>query len=310
MRTDNPTADVPRFVHLTTENGLSSNNIRSITEDDFGRIYLGSVRGIDRLTPETGIVKHYSVNDGLATDFVDTALRAKTGALCFGTPNGISRLVPEKEGRASVPPILLSGLRVVGVEKKLSELGERSISNLELAANENNLQIDFFGIDFKPSETLRYQYRLEGADAEWSAPTEQRTINYANFSAGSYRFVVRAINADGIHTPQPASVSFIILSPIWARWWFVAAAIVLTFLLFYLFYRWRIARLREVNQALSETAFAETALSRSREERLIELERVRSRIATDLHDDIGASLTQIAILSAVAQTQNGGGFQK
>ena len=70
------------------------------------------------------------------------------------------------------------------------------------------------------------------------------------------------------------------------------------------------ARLREVNQALSETAFAETALSRSREERLIELERVRSRIATDLHDDIGASLTQIAILSAVAQTQNGGGFQK
>ncbi len=306
IRTDDPTGDAPQFVHLTTENGLSSNNIRSITEDNYGRIYLGSVRGVDRLTPETGIIKHYSTNDGLATDFVDTAFRDKDGVLWFGTPSGISRLVPEKEGTNSVPPILLGGLRVAGVDKKLSELGEREILNLELADNENNLQIDFFGIDFKPSETLRYQYRLEGADEDWSQPTEQRTVNYANLSAGTYRFVVRAVNADGIHTPQPAVVSFKILSPIWARWWFILLSALSVAAIFILLYRYRTARLREVNAALSDAKIAEEKLSKSREERLIELEKVRTRIATDLHDDIGASLTQIAVLSEVAQQKSNG----
>lgn len=307
VRTDNPTAAVPQFNHLTTENGLSSNNVRSITEDNFGRIYLGTVRGIDRLTPETGIVKRYSVNDGLATDFVDTAFRDAAGVLWFGTPNGISRLVPEKEANASPPPILIAGLRIAGVEKKLSELGEREIPNLELAPSDNNLQIDFFGIDFRPSETLSYQFRLEGADADWSVPTEQRSVNYANLSSGTYRFVVRAVNADGIHSPQPAAVAFTILSPIWARWWFVGLAILSAAAIFYLFYRYRTARLREVNTALKKAGFAEAALSKSREERLAELERVRSRIATDLHDDIGASLTQIAVLSEVAQAQGNDG---
>jgi signal transduction histidine kinase/ligand-binding sensor domain-containing protein len=433
VRSDDSTADQPQFVHLTTENGLSSNNIRSITEDNFGRIYLGTVRGVDRLTPETGIVKRYSVNDGLATDFVDTAFRDANGVLWFGTPNGISRLVPEKEEMSSVPPILIAALRVAGVEKKLSELGERKISNLELAASENNLQIDFFGIDFKPSETLRYQYRLEGADADWSTPTEQRAVNYANLSAGEYRFVVRAVNADGIHSPQFASISFNILPPIWARWWFVALCFLFAVGVFIVVERYRAARLRELRETndeltnsearfrrlveqspvgimileadgtirsanraymdvwgknitfeqiknwdlfsdkqlaaqgvseglqsafagepyvfnplryelrrndagveipddapefvymqaiaypvknetgelrevicfledITEKHTARTALENSRLERLAELERVRSRIATDLHDDIGASLTQIAVLSEVAQT--------
>jgi signal transduction histidine kinase/ligand-binding sensor domain-containing protein len=309
-RVDDPTAAAPQFVHLTSENGLSSNNIRSITEDDFGRIYLGTVRGIDRLTPETGLVKHYSTNDGLATDFVDTAFRDRDGVLWFGTPSGISRLVPEKEGTNSVPPVLLGGLRVAGVEKKLSELGEREISGLELAPGENNLQIDFFGIDFKSSEALRYQYRLEGADADWSAPTEQRTVNYANLSAGTYRFVVRAAGASGIHAPQPAVISFKISPPVWARWWFVTLAVLSAFALFYLFYLYRTAHLRQINQALGEAKFAEEALSKSRKDRLVELEKVRARIATDLHDDIGASLTQIAVLSEVAQQKSNSNGQE
>jgi len=72
-------------------------------------------------------------------------------------------------------------------------------------------------------------------------------------------------------------------------------------------YRYRLEKLREVNSALADAKLAEENLRRAREERIVELEAVRSRIATDLHDDIGASLTQIAILSEVAQTQAGKG---
>jgi signal transduction histidine kinase len=153
---------------------------------------------------------------------------------------------------------------------------------------------------------------LEGADSSWSAPTEQRTVTYANLQPGSYVFRVRAINSDGIASQKPAVVAFTILPPIWQRAWFVALVILLVFGLLYLLYRYRLTHLQKVNAALADAKRAEERLGRAREERLIELERVRTRIATDLHDDIGASLTQIAILSEVAQQKfkgNGTGLE-
>src|SRR5690606_38275780 len=147
----------------------------------------------------------------------------------------------------------------------------------------------------------------EGADQGWSEPTDHVTVTYANLRPAKYRFLVRAINTEGYVSSTPAAISFHISAPIWQRWWFIALAVVGIGLMVYGIYRYRTARLLEINAALEDARNAEERLRRSREERLIELERVRSRIATDLHDDIGASLTQIAILSEVAQTQGGNG---
>jgi len=73
-RIDDTTAERPQLVAYTTKDGLSSNNIRTITEDLFGNIYVGTVRGVDRLSPNTGRLKHFSVTDGLASDFVVDSL--------------------------------------------------------------------------------------------------------------------------------------------------------------------------------------------------------------------------------------------
>ncbi|HSE98511.1 MAG TPA: two-component regulator propeller domain-containing protein [Blastocatellia bacterium] len=305
-RIDDPAAKKPSFVTFTTSNGLSSNNIRTITEDRFGNIYFGTVRGVDRISPETNRVKHYSVTDGLAGDFVVDSHCDKNGILWFATTSGLSRLVPTAEESYSPLPILLGGLRIAGVQRALPELGASELGPIELRDTQNNLQLDYFGLYFHTGETLRYQYILEGADADWSPPTEHRTITLANLSPGSYRFLVRALNSAGTTSPQPASVTFRILPPIWLRWWFIASVALLTVAILYSFYRYRTARLRELNAALAEAKRSEEALGRSRQERLVELERVRVRIATDLHDDIGSSLTQIALLSEVAHQQAGG----
>jgi signal transduction histidine kinase/ligand-binding sensor domain-containing protein len=271
---ENLSAEAPRFVYYRTENGLASNNVRSVAEDNFGQIYVGTARGVDRITPGSGQIKHYTTNDGLAGDFVSTVFRASDGALWFGTPTGLSRLIPKPEIKTAAPPVWLSGLRVAGESRMVSELGSAAISNLALAPAQNNLQIDFFGIDFKASESLRYQYLLEGADKDWSAPTDQRTVNYANLSSGNYRFLVRAVNAYGLTSENPASISFTIARPVWQRWWFLLLLAMTVGGLIYLVYSYRLKR-------------------------LVELEKVRTRIATDLHDDIGASLSKIAILSEV-----------
>ena len=279
-RIDEPAAEHPRFVNYTTRESLSSNNVRCVTEDLAGRIYVGTVRGVDRLTPESGSVTHFSVSDGLAGDFVNCAYRDRRGDLWFGTFGGLSRLDPQPDRATSPPSISINGLRIGGVKQPVSEFGSIQIAGLQLSAAQNDLQIDFSSLSIGHAALLRYQYKLEGADSDWSAPTDQRTVNYANLSPGSYRFLARAVTADGLASPSPATIGFTILPPIWRQWWFIALAGAMLAVIAYSLYRYRVAQ-------------------------LIELERVRTRIATDLHDDIGSALSQIAILSEVARKHLG-----
>ena len=280
-RIDDPTAEHPLFSHFTTREGLSSDNARSVTEDLAGDIYVGTVRGLDRVMPATGKVSHYGLADGLASVFVSTGYRDRNGNLWFGTFSGLSRLEPQPDSVSGPPPIRIEGLRIAGVKQPLSEFGTAEISGLELTAAQNNLQIDYSSLSMARAALLQYQYKLQGVDRDWSASTDQRTVHYANLSSGAYRFLVRAVDPAGLSSAQPAIVDFRILPPFWQRWWFLALAAAVIGCAVTLLYRYRVGH-------------------------LLELERVRIHIATDLHDDIGASLSQIAVLSEVARRQADG----
>jgi ligand-binding sensor domain-containing protein/signal transduction histidine kinase len=284
-RIDDPEAARPNIRTYTTTNGLSSNDIKALTEDRRGRIYLGTGRGIDRLDPATGNIRHYTANEGALLGDMNAALRDRNGALWFSfASGGLVRLVPEPDLQPIPPPILITGLRIAGDARPVSVLGQTEVTPIELDANRNELQIDFVALGFSPGEGLRYQYKLEGARSNWSDLTDQRTVNFAHLSPGAYRFLVRAQNADGVMSDTPATFSFTILRPFWQRWWFITAAIVLIGAIAYSLYRYRLTR-------------------------LLEIERMRTRIASDLHDDIGSNLSQIAIWSDVAQRrmEAGGG---
>lgn len=276
-RIDDPTTDHPKLVTYTMAEGLSSNDTRCVTEDQWGRIYVGTVRGVDRLDLATNRIKHYTPADGLSNDFVVTAHRDRRGWLWFGTMKGMSRLIPELDRPASAPPVFITGLRVAGVSYQLSELGQTEATGLEFGSHENQVQIDFTGLAFALGEDLRFRCKLEGADTDWNPLTTQRAVNYASLRPGKYRFVVEAVNTDG-EISAPAVVDFVIRPPLWLRWWFIVLSSAVIGLGLYALYRYRLGR-------------------------LIEIERVRTRIAADLHDDIGSSLSQIAIISEVVQKQ-------
>lgn len=277
IRVENLSTERPIFTAYSTAQGLSSNSISVITEDAFGGIYAGSGRGLDRLDPVTGHVKHFTTANGLPSTAFLSAFCDRGGALWFGTLKGVSRLVPTLD-KSPAPPILLTGVRIAGSARSVPALGGTELSLPVLNPNENHLQIDFAGVSFVAGETLRYTYTLEGGDAGWSPPAEMRTVNYARLAPGSYRFLVRAENSDGTVSPVPASINFEILPPVWRRWWFLVAASIFVVSLAYALHRYRVLK-------------------------LLDIERVRIHIAADLHDDIGSNLTQIAILSEVAQSR-------
>jgi signal transduction histidine kinase/ligand-binding sensor domain-containing protein len=253
--------------------GLSSIHVQFIAEDAAGKIYFVTSRGMDVLEPDTGKVKQYTLADGLAAAGTGVALRDARGDIWLGVNRGLSRFTPEADPPPVPPPVFIGGLRVAGREYPISALGETEISGLTLEPEQSNVQIDFYGLNLASGDALRYQYKLDDAGEEWSAPTAERSINLIR-SAGNYKFLVRAVTLEGTTSAVPASVSFTILRPVWQRWWFLLLAALAIVGAIYAIYRYRLRK-------------------------LLELEKVRTRIATDLHDDIGASLSKIAILSEV-----------
>ncbi len=196
VRVDNPTDEKPRLVNLTVAEGLSSNQAACLTEDNFGRVYIGTGRGVTRIEPETGRIKIYSQADGLPNSYVRTCGRDRTGALWFTQHKMLGRLIPKADEIAPPPPVFIGSVRVNGeTARKLSELGETKVENLDFASDQRQVQIDFLALGFGTGETLRYQYKLDNAD--WSEPSAQRTVNL-NLSSGSYNFEVRAVNAEGV----------------------------------------------------------------------------------------------------------------
>jgi PAS domain S-box-containing protein len=416
-RIDRPEADDPRVVTYSTTDGLASNFVVHVTGDGTGRIYVTHMRGIDRLDPATSAIKHYSTADGLPGSEYKMAFRDRGGALWFCTTTGVARFLPAANERTSLSPILIGGLRISGIPHPVSMLGERAVSGLRLQPDHNNIQVDFFSLGFRAGETVRYQYKLEGAAGDWSAPATRRSVDFANLAPGVYRFLARTVSAEGVPGTSAASVAFEILPPVWRRSWFLALVASIVGSLTIAFARYRHERLKALRESenrfrtLAETASdaiitineesrivfvnhaaetvfgytreemlgatltmlmpahmrdrhvsgfsryrqtgerhiswdaaavpglrkdgqeipleisfaeftrnnqrfftgiardvterkrAEEALRRSREERLAELERVRKRIATDLHDDVGSTLTRISLLSEVVRRQ-------
>jgi signal transduction histidine kinase/ligand-binding sensor domain-containing protein len=277
-RLDDTDSDNFEFVKYTPANGLTSISTASVTEDEFGRIYIGSWHGVDRLNPDTGQVENFTTADGLPASFVESSYRDRHNNLWFATYEGVTRYVPEPPRVRQPPTILITGLRVEGEPRSVSVLGETTIPQLDLSSAQRQISLDFLGLGASLGEKLKYEYRF--GDADWTATTE-RTINFANLAAGEYQFEVRAQTADRIYS-QPATVSFRIAAPVWQRWWFIVLAAVLVSLAIYFIYRNRLKR-------------------------LLEMERMRTRIATDLHDDIGANLTRISLLSEVAKQKSANG---
>jgi signal transduction histidine kinase len=275
----------PRFVRWTTAQGMSSDNVHCVVDDDRGRIYMGTPRGIDRLDPATGEIARYTTADGLANSESMVAHKDRSGALWFGTLNGLSRLPPGPDSVSPAPLVRITSLSVAGTPRALDPLGVAAVEGLVLGPGERQIDVEISGLYLAPGGPLRFQYRLEGAEGDWSSPSSERVLHFANLAPGHFRLLVRALAPGGVASAQPAVVTFEVLRPVWQRWYSVVAATLVV-------------------------AAALFGAHRVRVRRLLELERMRTRIATDLHDDVGATLSHIAILGEVARREAGPGNER
>lgn len=277
-RIDNPTAERPVFHSYSPVDGLSAAEIQSITEDREGRIYLGHGLGVDRIEPDAPgplHVRRFTTHDGLAGGEQQTSICDRNGALWFGSVQGVSRLLPAPDPRRPPLEVFITSVRVNGRAHPVPGAAARTVQLSALRASGDQLQIEYATPRFVPGEVIRYQYRLSESEP-WSAATTLRSLQLAELQSGAQRFEVRATNGDGLESHANAMLVFDVIPPIWWRWWFLLSCAAAAAALAWVWHRVEIRR-------------------------QLEVQAVRMRISRDLHDQVGTGLSQIAILSEVAQ---------
>jgi signal transduction histidine kinase/ligand-binding sensor domain-containing protein len=268
FRSDDPLTGSPHFQRVLSQAA------RCVVEDRWGRIYACTGQGVACINPARGRIRQYTAADGLGPGMLQCGYRDRRGDLWFCLTLSASRFTPQPEAPEPPAPVYITSLRVSGRDVPLTEWGETAVGRIDLKPYENSVDVGFVGIELATGQSLEYEYRVDGAQRDWQKLGAERSVQLASLAPGAYRLLVRAVNKEGAVTDPPASVELFVATPIWRRWWSLMVMAIGLAAILYTAHRWRMRY-------------------------VLELERVRTRIATDLHDDVGASLSQVAIMSEV-----------
>ncbi len=282
--------DGKTFTHYTMANGLFDDAVFTILEDERNNFWISCNNGIYTVPRQQlndvafGKREHvqcisFGVSDGMRTEECNggispAACILRDGRMAFATAIGVAVIDPKKViGEAEIPRLTIE--RVRGNDKQFA-LFDNSVT---LPPDVFHAEFDYAGLTFTSPERVRYRYTLAGFDDFWIEAGTRRIAYYTNVPPGSYKFIVESSDARGIwNRENRATMSVTVLAPYYKTWWFrVSLALALAGIGVWL-YRFRI-------------------------DQLLRVERVRGRIATDLHDDIGTNLTRIALFSDVVKRE-------
>ncbi|MCX6317372.1 MAG: triple tyrosine motif-containing protein [Bacteroidetes bacterium] len=275
-------------VIYTINDGLPTNFISGLVFDNNNRLWLNTFKGLSCFLVKENKFVVFKKEEGLPDDyFSDYCIYfdKEKNELWTGSNSALIALNPDE-----ILKISREGFPVYVDEIYINSIRYRDTlqNGLSLGAGENNLQFHFTGVDLSKGKDIDYSYKLIGADADWINTGTSQSASYSNLKPGHYTFRVRARHrGDNRWNDIQEPLQFTIATPWNKTWWFRAILIlVISLVLWYMirsYYRRRLERqknLLEKQQAI---------------------EKERTRIATDMHDDFGASLSRIKFLSEKLQ---------
>ncbi|MDP4148682.1 MAG: two-component regulator propeller domain-containing protein [Bacteroidota bacterium] len=265
-----------RIRTYTTADGLCNNDIFSMARSPEGHLWLATNNGLSDLDPVSGTFRNYYSSDGLPANSLNEAFRClPDGTLMLGMAGGIvyfktSSLKMNKR----IPPVIITAFKIFDKEVPVRRSGE-AIEALNLTYAQNMITFNFAALNFTHAVNNSYAYRLEGFDKDWIYAGQRTSATYTNLDGGGYTFRVKAANNDGIWNEKGASMQLYIRPPFRKTAWFYILLAVSMGAAFYTLYRIRLMQ-------------------------VLQLQRIRTDIARDLHDDIGSTLSSISMMSRMA----------
>ena len=247
-----------------------SNTVYSLAADNKGHLWMGTKNGLNCVDLRSG---HFFSFSGYYQSSDDPVMGVKydatTNKVYFNTPHLFYSIVPDELLRPRpAPKVLITSVTSTG--NSLNPAGQ-----ISLPANDNNINISFSAVNLVDGAQNRYYYQLNESGKNWIFAGKTRQISFSNLQSGNYRFRVKAQLADGAMSANEAALFFSVETPFYKSWWFIIAAIAAAGCVIYGIY-----------------------LNRIRQ--LLHVQAIRNSIATDLHDDIGSTLSNINILTELS----------
>jgi len=254
---------------------LHDAHIFGIHVDKRNDLWLSTGIGLAKFSPKTGTFTRFDEKHGVSFVELRSGFYKNTsGRLFVGGLDGFIEFDPDSISTVSHPPeIALTALSVFDQEISASALAGGEI---HFPYDQNFISISFAALDYVEPLRNRFTYKMVGVDNDWVEAGTRNYARYPNLNPGNYVFQVRGSNSDDVWNETGTFVTIVVAPPYWQTWWFriLAAAFIASTI--YAVYRYRIRK-------------------------LLEVERLRMRIADDLHDDVGSNLSTIAMVARAIQ---------
>jgi ligand-binding sensor domain-containing protein/signal transduction histidine kinase len=293
------------WTRYTRSEGLVSHSIGYLIEDEQGFLWMGSNAGLMRAYKQSlndfacGVtntisVRTYKKADGLPDSECThgaqpAAGRTQDGRLWFPTIKGVVSVDPARlEPNPYRPPVVLKSVLADGQERNTNGFRGKTLETITIPAGKEVLEIHYTSLNLAAADRARFKYRLEGHEAAWTDAGNVRFARYTKLPPKEYLFRVAACNEDGIWNEDGISLTVVVLPLFWQTWWFRSAAI--------------LGLLGMIAGAVYYVATQKLQRQLERMRQQEALEKERSRIARDLHDQLGANLTQVALLGELAES--------
>lgn len=255
------------MIFLSRSDGLPGDYVYNIIPQHDGSLWLVTNSGICSFYPGENNIK--ILNSDFAQEiplYSHSGTISLDGRIWFWEKNHLFSIHPSKEFGQQLKPVI-TGFRVFDHSRKPEAM-------MALHHNENFITIEFSAFHFTHQERLEYSYRLSGMNDDWINNGTQSYVSFSTLPDGHYTLFVRARYNGGTWS-EAAQMEIIIKPPYWRRWWFYLLIAMFLTSVVYIIYRYRLSQ-------------------------ILKMQRMRNRISSDLHDDVGASLSSINIFSKVA----------
>ncbi len=252
----------------------------SITEDHNQLLWLGTDKGLVRYNPITKEYRRFDSGDGFENPEFNrrSIFTSRSGRIAAGGMSGFVYFDPNEINiNLNEPEVWITNLRIITPDST-EEVITYQVEEVNLGWHQNTFEINFTALNYTNSSENQYKYKLVNYDPDWVEPEDSRFARYVRVPAGQYEFKVIASNNDGVWNETGDSVQIRINPPFWQTYWFRTLLFIVVITLAWMLYRFRV-------------------------QQLLEVERVRLRIAGDLHDEIGSGLSGIALTGDLLQDQ-------
>lgn len=264
------------FSHFSKEDGLAGNYVSEAIQTKDGNVWIATTNGISRFDTATKGFINYNYDNGILENNFATITQLPDGRIGAGSIKGVVLFHPDSiNSNKNVPPPVITDLSIYGRKVSADSLLSKRLP-LHISYKENYFSIEYISLLYHNNQQVEYAYLLQGLDKDWIPAGNRRFVSYSNLKGGAYYFKVKARLPGGSWTESSFALPISVSEAFYTQGWFYFLMALFFASIVYGIYQYHL-------------------------QQILRLEKIRTAISSDLHDEVGATLSSISIFSEMGR---------